>query len=361
MTFQQVVSKVGEAIAFSALPVALIAVGPTAAKAANLSPQNIDQMYVFGDSLSDTGNTFTVTGGALPPPPYFQGRYSNGPVWVDDLAQDLGITLTPFAKIATGASMPTAGINFAFGGSTTGTENTLNYLLPPGSQNLPGLQQQIGAFTSLVPATQAADPNALYVLWAGANDYLPTEGNFVPYQQTGTTLTNLSQAVNSLAAVGAKNIMVVNLPDLGKLPATRGTAEAGNLNTLTAEHNSNLFSTLQSTVNPSVNIIPFDINSIVNRAIATPSEFGFTNVTDACLNLSAGTICSNPNEYLFWDERHPTSAAHQIVADAALSALQPQSVPEPSAELGIFVFGAIGAGSFVKRKSKQDSRVKISA
>jgi len=201
MLFQQIVSRVRGAIALSALPLTLVAVVPKAAQAANLSLQDIDRLYVFGDSLSDTGNVFAATGGAFPQsPPYFNGRFSNGPLWVEYLADDLGLPRNPST-------------NFAYGGATTGSNNAINSALP-------GLQQEINGFTTANPS---ADPNGLYIVWAGANDY-PGAGDINPT----IPVTNLSNAVQSLAGVGARNILVVNLPvpDLGQLPGTLNTANS---------------------------------------------------------------------------------------------------------------------------------------
>ncbi|MDJ0602046.1 MAG: SGNH/GDSL hydrolase family protein [Crocosphaera sp.] len=113
-------------------------------------------IYGFGDSLSGTGNINQIiveaTGGTQtfpPSPPYFMGRFSNGPAWIEILAQKLEVPL----------------INSAFGGATSGFENTLDTTLP--GIPLPGLQQQIANFTINNPL---ADPNALYAIWAGGND-----------------------------------------------------------------------------------------------------------------------------------------------------------------------------------------------
>ena len=66
------------------------------AGAASLAP--ISQVISFGDSLSDTGNLFELTSGAIPPEPlYFDGRTTNGPVWVELLSIDLGVTLNNYA------------------------------------------------------------------------------------------------------------------------------------------------------------------------------------------------------------------------------------------------------------------------
>ena len=51
----------------------------------------VDALYAFGDSLSDVGNIFAATGGVGPGAPYANGQFSNGPVWVQDLAGDLGL------------------------------------------------------------------------------------------------------------------------------------------------------------------------------------------------------------------------------------------------------------------------------
>ena len=104
---------------------------------------------MFGDSLSDTGNLYRATGNLIPPPPYFNGRLSNGPLWVEYLAPKLNLTYTPQT-------------NFAFAGATTGTLNTTLPIFP-------GLQQEVNQFTALNPV---ADPAALYIVWSGANDYL---------------------------------------------------------------------------------------------------------------------------------------------------------------------------------------------
>lgn len=315
------------------------------------SAASFSNLYVFGDSLSDPGNVFNATGGAIPPsPPYFEGRFSNGLVWVDYLAQDLGLEVNPFV----GNVDPTEGINFAFGGATTGEENTLSLTfsqLPA----LPGLQQQVDFFTTLAPV---ADPDALYIVWAGANDYVPTDGTFVPFEDPDTTIANISQAITSLVDVGAQNIMVVNLPDLGKSPIALNTPESEELSALVDSHNAALEELSQS-FDPALNLILFDVSEAIDQLFAAPQEFGFTNVTTPCLLVqSCVTNPDEQNQYLFWDDRHPTTAAHEYVGDLALAALnseEPTSVPEPASIMGLFAIGALGAGSVLKRKNRDRS------
>ena len=315
------------------------------------------QMYVFGDSLSDTGNVFNATlqatGVGSPPPPYFNGRFSNGENWIDYLSKDLVLKPTPYTEISP-TNSPNQGINFAFGGATTGTENTIN-------PNFIGLQQQIGLFTSLIPSNQTADPNALYVLWAGANDYLPTQSTtFTPFTTPETTIGNLSFALSTLAALGAKNFLVANLPDLGSLPLTSTTPISDNLNTLVSLHNTSLTATLNTfsqAPDSDLNIKLLDVNSLFKNAISNPAQFGFTNVTDACINnlncvFGGSTV---QNQYLFWDNIHPTTVTHQEIAKLAFKELQSESVPEPATIAGTVIFGALVTGWRLKKKSQSVS------
>ena len=313
---------------------------------------NFAELYVFGDSLSDTGNTFDFTAGNIPPtPPYFPGRFSNGLIWIDYLAEYLGLNPTTYADIVLGGLQPTEGINFAFGGATTGEENTV-FLTFPNVPNLPALPDQISIFTENFSTT--ADTEALYIIWGGANDYLPTEGIFEPFTTSTESINNLSNAITSLADVGAKNIMVVNLPNLGDTPVAfnanqqqPGTVER--LNDLSEEHNTALaaeIDDLSLSLAPDVNLISYDLNQLFTAVTKNPEQFGFTNITTGCLLVG----CTNPDEFLFWDTQHVTTAANQLIADAALEALETESISEPTSNLAILILSTFGAGIVLKHK-----------
>ncbi|WP_392534432.1 SGNH/GDSL hydrolase family protein [Nostoc sp. C117] len=301
--------------------------------------QNYDDIYVFGDSLSDTGNVFNLTNESVPPKPtYFNGRFSNGPIWLEYLASDLGLTFNP-------------NNNFAFGGATTGTDNL-------GLSFLPGLKQEINEFTTI---NNSADPNALYIIWAGTNDGLEYFFNKTP--NPIESVSNLSAAITSLAAVGAENILVVNLPDLGKFPVTGGDSQTASvLETFTNAHNSDLTTTinlLNQELSPETHIIPLDVNSLYNRIIASPKEFSFTNVTDSCIGdlsvvpikVPVKPVVCNPDQFLFWDEVHPTTATHQLIGELAFLALKSASIPESSTLLGVLAFATLCVISLRKRHS----------
>ncbi|MBV6627163.1 MAG: SGNH/GDSL hydrolase family protein [Rivularia sp. (in: Bacteria)] len=318
---------------------------------------NFSQFYVFGDSLSDTGNIFTATEGfenpetAFPPsPPYSPGRFANGDIWVDFVGNEIGLTPTTF--LPTSVNIPADGVNFATGGSASGLNNAF---LP--DLSLPGVLGQVNLFTQTLQANnQKADQNALYTIWGGANDYL-----FAGVTNPNQTVSNLSNAISSLAQIGAKNIAVFNLPDLGKTPLALATNNSAPLTQLSLAHNAALEQTLNDFgANSNVNIIPVDINSLFNRVVANPKEFGFTqNPAIPCVvgNFSnISSVCNNPDEFIFFDAVHPSSKSHRLVADATLNAIKHETVPEPSSVFSILAIGTVGTIGVLKRKRKKISR-----
>jgi phospholipase/lecithinase/hemolysin len=311
------IATAGTAISLAAFLANTLTIDAYPAKAV---AQNFNEIYVFGDSLSDVGNMSQATKGNSPPSPlYYQGRYSNGLVWVDYLASKFKLTINK-------------NNNFAYGGATT--DNSTQAPL--------GLLTQIKRFRS---NHSSANPKALYIIWAGANDY------FRGATDSTTPINNLTLAVKSLSAAGAKNIAVVNLPDLGNLPGTRDTQYSVLLTDVTKKHNSGLaksLNDLRQQLRSDVNIKYIDVNSLYKQAISNPKKFGFKNVTQSC--ISQRRICANPNEYLFWDGVHPTTSAHKIFVESAFSVLQPK--PESvqvsnsnfSVPLGLVVGGAVSTG-----------------
>ncbi|GCA90502.1 SGNH/GDSL hydrolase family protein [Microcystis aeruginosa] len=282
-----------------------------------------DSFQVFGDSLSDPGNLYRLTGNSYPPsPPYANGRFSNGSLWIEYLQQDFGLPNS-------------AALNLAYGGATSGQENVAELLF---EGDFPGLLDEIGAFAAN-PSLSTFDARDLFVVWAGANDYL-----FGFSTDPDVVVGNIIAAVQTLIspAVGAKTVIVPNLPDLGKLPSQAGISE---MTDLALEHNQKLATALQVLQNaPSTaaTLIPLDIYSLFENTYNDPSRYGLTNVTDACLNTTTGQICANPSAYLFWDSFHPTTVTHQAIAGLASTTLT--SIPEPDATGAIIIVAFVGLG-----------------
>ncbi|MBN3884061.1 MAG: SGNH/GDSL hydrolase family protein [Nostoc sp.] len=289
---------------------------------------DFEQIYVFGDSFSDDGNFYKITkselGIGIPPQPYKDGRFSNGPVWVEYLVQDMGLN-------------PSSSTNFAVGGAKSGLYNVT--LPPVPSLYLTGVLSQINKFTTV---NKSVNPNALYILWGGTNDFLYSKSAVNPSQ----SVTNISTAVRALATVGAKNILVANLLNLGDLPGTRNSQTSIQLNDSVTEYNAELSKSLNSLSQQlnNVNIIFFDVNYLFKQIFANSKQYGFTNVLDSCLGNSVlitipasppSFECkTNPNRFLFWDSIHPTTTGHKVIAEYAASVLKSQSMLKSFKKLG---------------------------
>jgi phospholipase/lecithinase/hemolysin len=76
--------------------------------------------------------------------------------------------------------------------------------------------------------------------------------------------------------------------------------------------------------NPQLFITTFDTNSLLNKVLANPGAYGFTNVEEAC--FANGVECANPSEYLYWDHLHPTTHGHALFAQGMAQAI---AVPGP--------------------------------
>lgn len=183
----------------------------------------------------------------------------------------------------------------------------------------------------------------------GANDYF--DGN----TNVSQVIQNLTNSIGSLAQGGAKNFLVFNLPDLGDSPFGKNLGFPDQLNQLTQAHNRQLASAISniSISNPDLNIYSVDINRLFKTIRATPTKFGFKDVTNPCVTgnfQQVANICDNPDDFLFFDDVHPSSRTHNLIAQAALTAVRGKTIPEPSAVLGMLTLGALGASGVRKRK-----------
>ncbi len=273
-------------------------------------------LIVFGDTLSDMGNAAQATFGLQPGPIYFEGRFSNGRVYAELLSDQLDLeTLTPSAS---------GGGNFAFGGARTSGTGGLAGLF------IEDIDEQVDEFL----ADGSVDPQALLVVFAGANDLLNDQTDI------STPVDNLMTDLQRLIAADGRQFLVLNLPPLGSAPRFNADpAQAAAMNEITMQFNAALWAGLDEleTAETDVEIFRLDVAGLFQDVLTDPETFGFVNVTDpAAPGLEPGDasydtslIVSDPNSYLFWDELHPTAAAHAFLAQRAYSVV----VPEPSGML----------------------------
>lgn len=332
-----------------------------------------DSIVFFGDSLSDNGNLYYSDYGYLPKsPPYFEGRFSNGHVWSEQVVAALN------------EKKPLKSVNFAIGGEPAIFHNPLNGNLP---------YSLTASYYSYIGRTILSDRSTtLFVIWIGANDYLP--GSTDPEQLSTDVVANIKATIESLIGRGGMNFLVINMPDLSKTPYAFGSdPEVGkNLYDLVQKHNKKLSDAIAEIENSykEINIHLYDVNKMFDSLLANPSVYNqkyqvnITNTKSSCWTggytrkriaataqlteseieqqlvehakkqgkltarkdvviekpldaktmahyiaaspalMEAATVsqkaeegiepCENPENYIFWDHIHPTTVVHTILA-----------------------------------------------
>jgi phospholipase/lecithinase/hemolysin len=245
-------------------------------------------MYVFGDSISDTGNN--PPGSATS---YYHGRYSNGPLWVEYLSTDLGLVYN-------------ASNNFAISGSTT--------------SDLAGQVANVSASPNL--------KSALFTIESGGNDFI--DGADMGTNDPGWSLVisnavaNTTNAISTLYADGAREILVLNLFNIGQVPIFSGlpSGYVVYVDGKVAAFNAQLASAVSHLMQQSsgLRIYIGDFNRLGTNLINSPAAYGFTVTNVGALedtNLTDKSFTGPGANYVFWDVIHPTTKGHALIAALA--------------------------------------------
>ena len=200
--------------------------------------------------------------------------------------------------------------NFAVGGATTGTLNSNDGFA---GKEYPGLLDQIASFQALGSVTEPE--RALYVVEAGANDFfvaLATGAS--PATLIGNGVNNTVAAIQQLWGSGARFILVMNVPDLGVTPMARSLGENGPrmLTQLSAAYNQTLDLARNQLAQAGIPTVGLDAFAVLDQMANTPAAYGFSNVAVPYLYAPPG---ESPDQFLFWDPVHPTTGAHQVLAE----------------------------------------------
>lgn len=302
----------------------------------------------------------------LPGEPYWQNRFSNGRVWSEYLAPMLGIDREDVAFFD----------NQAFAGSWTVTYdyqltvwnlirhpiNTLKFLVV-GKLIPPSLGLVTQTFMLEHPVV---DANATYFVLSGGNDYLNMllfEDNYNPAvmrSYVDNVLSALKTAMRRMISHGARKIVVIGLPNIGQSPKFVNTMDNEVLKKAIDWHNAGVQERVADLkkANPQVSFEYVDLQPIFADILARPEYYGFQVTDKACIDVkldyfdrfaaspfannyvlryaqvlqyrdkSFGPydknyhICDKPDEYVFWDEIHPSTKAHRIFANALCLQLQ---------------------------------------
>lgn len=250
-------------------------------------PPPVTGLTIFGDSLCDVGRYFAMTG--EPGPPYFEGRFSNGPVWCEAFGPMLGLDEDAIE-------------NLAVGFATTGDVLAL----------------QVGPYVDA--AGGPLDPAALHVVVAGANDFrlVIEDPTLDPVEVLEAAVANVAACVETLHAAGAQRFCVWNLPDLGTTPLVTSIGNpfiTALATAVTEEFNEQLAAELDALDKQlGIELVHFDAFAELTAVIERREAFGFVDVVDRAFTLE-GDVLEPVDGYLYWDDVHPTRAGHALVRD----------------------------------------------
>ncbi|MCY9843900.1 SGNH/GDSL hydrolase family protein [Vibrio caribbeanicus] len=265
----------------------------------------INKIVSFGDSLSDTGNVFGASQFRFPDrSSWFLGHFSNGFVWTEYLAKAKNLPV----------------YNWAVGGSGGQSQFFL----------LSGINDQIKSYLQYMDETKNYNPsNTLFTLEFGLNDFM----------QFGRSATDVkddfAEALVRLINSGAKNFLLITLPDVTNAPKFQYSshAEVEYIRSKILDMNTFIQEQVNYYTGLGYNMTLFDTYELFERVISNPTPYGFDNATESCLSLSSFSLSEyfywhslreecvriGSDKFLFWDSLHPTTAVHQYVAEEILA------------------------------------------
>ncbi len=288
---------------------------------ANPASDGITHMVVFGDSLSDPGNLSRNTFGFVVPKNIFwQGRFSNGPVWADYVENSARWTVD----------------NYAVGGARTRPGSFPEKLV------VPSLPEQIDKNTSRLK--QLDTQKTLITIWIGPNNYLRNSGEYQDAngkpkvaaltQGVEETINEIENEIAKIQKLGFKRIVVGTMPELGGINrdpkgATPSTDET--LFLATRLHNQALKQMLErvKAKDSQLKLVKYQSYEINNATFENPKAFGFTKLDAPCFvgNINGDfygkqEFCNDPMGHKFWEYIHPNTRmqcyyAAQFLGDIA--------------------------------------------
>jgi len=287
--------------------------------------QEYTSIVVFGDSLSDTGNFADLTqakyGVRIPGPEadYTDGRFTDGDDTLPAARNYFGVWIEQFAAMLPSKPLIKnsldGGTNYAYGDAKNGNGTATITLAPSLSVNVNNIGQQIADYLGTSPAI---NDKTLFAVWGGANDVLDATSADDVIKGAIDQLINIQRLIDA----GATQFIVPNLPPIGLTPLFNGSPTTSIPATAASVlYNQALKAGLailrDFNRDKHLNLVQLDVFSLFNQVVASPSKYSLTNVGAS----AQGMATIDPDTYLFWDDLHPTTRGHNILAVTAASAI----------------------------------------
>jgi len=267
-----------------------------------------DRVIVFGDSLSDNGNLHTATAGIVGGAGYYQGRFTNGPVWPEYLSKKMGLDMYDWAVAASPSNA----------GSIFDLFKTIPYTLQSELSNFTAAVAEVGM-------TQSELSKMLFTILIGGNNYI-----FDVRSTPEGVSEDVINFADSLVKLGAKHIIVINIPDVGCTPKFENEhCDNTQLRHQVMRTNALIAESVKSykVQHPEVTFYTVDLFKIADDIMLNPENFYVKNTKDRCYSggyfgsYSSSQICNTPETHMFWDGLHPSTSLHCQVSDHGINSL----------------------------------------
>ncbi|WFD18825.1 hypothetical protein MCAP1_001036 [Malassezia caprae] len=270
------------------------------------------RVVVFGDSLVDNGNgTYLLTNKTWPADPaFFNGRFSNGPTWVEQLASKLHVSHVDV---------------LAYGGATTNNSVAQGYSGYNSDVRVPDVRHQVTKYLERMDGH--LDPGAIYIVSGGSNDvFFGSQKTLDILGLAEKSVRTLQREAERLVEHGARLIVFPLLTDVTKTPSETqydNFIDVAGGAVFTNHFNTRLRAAARA-LRHHVEVKVVDLFGIERYLFKHAKQYGLENTHDACLKgttkpeVKAGvkrSVCAKPDTHFFWDIYHPTARAHELIAD----------------------------------------------
>lgn len=268
------------------------------------------KLYIFGDSLSDTGNLGRPASfGDDLPVPFFENRISNGRVIVEYIAESLQTS----AEASNYLDTEEEGTNYAIAGA-----NALD------KETFINLDLQIESY--LMKNDDEVNPDNFYLFFIGGNDVIDAVslGEAGGRELLSRAAVKVGEGVDAIVSRGGREIVLLTVPNIGRTAKFQAApaAEAALATVLTQHFNAEVQSIVQGYESNTVRLTTIDLYAALEDVLSRASELGFTNTTQGCYNiddLSFEVYCSAEqlDSFVFFDDIHPTGKTHRLLGEEA--------------------------------------------
>lgn len=308
------------------------------------SLETIKEITVFGDSLSEMGNVYQISAQTIPPvEPYYQGRFSDGRVWIELSAEELNLDLQPSS---------TGGNNYAYAGARS-SDGYFNFSANDFLDNLNPNQcsivkdrgvlsldqrdrplpiENVGTQISsyLKKTNGKAFPETLYVIWVGGNDIV---SDSITCQQT---IANIKNHIRTLANAGARMFLIPNFPPFEYVPLVKELIPSEFISIVLEykeidQYNPQLASMLldlEREYQDQITICQMPVHEFISEMFRNPSAYNLTNTEGTIYDKKLCYVHENKHEFVYFDDIHPSHAIHRLLHKLAHKTLEECLAPD---------------------------------